>query len=167
MYVFELRPNSSLTPREALAFYLSLVVVVLTTAAGFAALGLWLILPVAGLELVGLGAALVWSLRQGRIREYICVDGHKVSVRRSTAACDTEVEMPTPWTRVEFRKAPVRHWPGHLLLTSGGRSVEVGAFLTDGERLGLKARLDEVIAAAWRDRADCDPAEAGRQDDGY
>lgn len=159
MHLFELRPNSSLTPRAAAVFFLSIGAVSLAIAASFAALGLWPILPFAGLELAGLGAALAVSLGRGRAREYIRVEGDAVVIRRwrpgwmagfragaeGGAGTWTEVALPRHWTRVEWRRAGNAHWPGRLMLRCGGRAVEVGAFLTEGERSGLRDRLLEVI----------------------
>lgn len=150
MYLFELRPNSSLTPGAAFAFFMSVAILLTITATTFAARGLWLVLPFAGLELAGIGAALHWSLRRGRQREYIRIDERAVVVRREFAGRGhgREIELPRPWTRIEYVRAAVRHWPGHLFFRSGKNSVEVGSFLTEGERLGLKARLDEVMSLA-------------------
>ena len=54
----------------------------LTVAVGFALAGYWPILPFAGLELLALGAALRWSLREGQRRELIRVDEDRVLVRK-------------------------------------------------------------------------------------
>lgn len=153
MHLFELRPNSSLTPRAAAVFFLSIVAVSLAIAAGFAALGFWPILPFAGLELAGLGAALAVSQARGRAREYIRVEGDTVVVRRLCPGWSrrrrqgtwTEVTLPRPWTRVEWRVAANGLWPGRLWLRAGTRAVEIGAFLTEGERHGLRDRLRQVI----------------------
>lgn len=148
MHSFELRPNCSLTPRSAAVFYLGIVTVSLIIAGGFAAAGYWPILPFAGLELVALGAALRWSMRQGLARELICVDERHVRVRKTAVAGKREYEFARPWTQVELRTAAVPCWPSRLLLRSMGRSVEVGSFLTESERRGLRRRLAEVIRAA-------------------
>jgi uncharacterized membrane protein len=162
VHLFELQPNSSLTPRAAAVFFLSIVAMSLAIAAGFAALGYWPILPFAGLELLGLGAALAVSRARGRIREYIRVEGDTVVVRRvgpgrrSTGQdTGTEVTLPRPWTRVEWRVAGNGHWPGRLWLRAGNRAVEIGAFLTEGERSGLRDRLRQVIpGGSHRDPGD-------------
>jgi uncharacterized membrane protein len=51
-----------------------------------------------------------------------------------------------PWARIELLRGQPAHWPSRLLFSSRGRSVEVGAFLTDGERRELKNRLAELLA---------------------
>ena len=116
-------------------------------AGGFAAAGYWPILPFAGLELLALGAALYWSMRQGRNRELIRVDDRLVTVQRYPGGEQDEIEFARHWTRVELVPAGSRHWPSRLMLRSRGRSVEIGSFLTDSERLGLKKRLAEVIGS--------------------
>lgn len=151
MHSFELRPNSSLTPRAAAWFYLSIVVVSLPVATGLAVLGCWPVLPFAGLELAGLALALLACQRDGLAREYIGIDEGRVLVRKRLVslrgtATQVEYEFPRPWTRVELRRGAAGHWPTRLILRSSNRSVEVGAFLTDGERSSLETRLAEVLS---------------------
>lgn len=143
---FELRPNSSLSPRAAAFFYLSITTVSLGLAGGFAWHGYWPILPFAGLELAGLGAALWVVQRRGQVREYLHIDDERVTFRRVRGPQRLEHEFRRPWTRLELRRAPVAHWPSRLLIRSQGRAVEVGAFLTEDERLALRDRLGTVLA---------------------
>ena len=145
MHSFELRPNCSLTPRTATLFFLGTLVISLGIAGSFAAAGYWPILPFAGLEMLALGLALRWSMRRDRLREVISVDERHVRVRKTSVNRQRDYEFSRPWTRVELMQPPTPHWPTRLLLRSMGRSVEVGAFLTDHERDGLKRRLTEVI----------------------
>jgi uncharacterized membrane protein len=151
VHSFELRPNSSLTPRAAAWFYGSLVAVLLCVAIGCTVLGFWPVLPFAGLEAALLIGAVHWVQRRGRAREYIRVDAASVVVEKclpGRRGDDTSVAyaFQRPWTRVELRRGQPAHWPSRLLFSSRGRSVEVGAFLTDGERRGLKNRLAELLA---------------------
>jgi uncharacterized membrane protein len=128
-----------------MAFFLGITAVSLTVAGSFALAGYWPILPFAGLELAGLGAALRWSMRQGGRRELIRVDERTVSVCKSGGRHERAYEFPRPWTRVELVRARNGHWPSRLLLGAMGRRVEIGAFLTDSERDGLGRRLRQVI----------------------
>ena len=145
VHQFSLRPNCSLSNRSAAVFFATMTATSMTIALGFAAAGYWPILPFAGLELAALGGALYWSMRQGHKRELICVDETTVSVQKTGPASHSRIEFARPWTRVMLEPARSRNWPSRLLLMSMGRSVEVGAFLTDHERRGLKKRLVEVI----------------------
>lgn len=151
MHSFELRPNSSLTPRAAAWFYGSLVAVLLGVAAGCAALGFWPVLPFAGLEAAVLLGAVGWVQRRAGAREFIRVDRASVVVEkclhgRRGSQGRVAYAFERPWTRIELRRGRPAHWPSRLLFSSRGRSVEVGAFLTDGERRGLKDRLAELLA---------------------
>lgn len=155
MHLFELTPNCSLTPRSALVFYLGIVAVSLTVAAGFAIVGYWPILPFAGLELLALGAALRWSLRDGMQRELIRVDAHHVRLRQLRRHEEREYQFARPWTKVELVTDSRALWPRRLLLSSHGRAVEIGRFLTEEERESLSRRLTEIIPG---------PAAAGKND---
>lgn len=151
MHSFELRPNSSLTPRAAVFFYGSLAALVLGVALGCAALGLWPILPFAGLELAVLYWAVKWVMHRAEAREYIRVDDASVLIEKCASdrrggTSRNAYAFARRWTRLELCPGRPAHWPSRLVLSSQGRSVEIGAFLTDGERLGLKDRLAEVLA---------------------
>ena len=139
------RPNRSLSWRGNLLVIVSLGLIMFTIASGFALIGLWLVLPFAGLELLALGVALRWSLVQGQRRELISVEDSRVLVRKTGRQGPCEFEFVRPWTRVELVDARAANWPRRLLLRSKGRAVEVGGFLTDSERTSLGKRLAELI----------------------
>jgi uncharacterized membrane protein len=84
------------------------------------------------------------------VREYVQVDEDRVTFRREASGRCLEREFRRPWVRVEMRRAPLAHWPSRLLLGSHGRSVEVGAFLTEDERIALRDRLGSVLASEAR-----------------
>jgi uncharacterized membrane protein len=147
MHLFEISPNCSLTPRQAVVFYLSIAGVTLVIGLAFAAAGLWPVLPFVGLELALLGYGLRVVQRRAREREWIRVDERDVLVRQQRGRAVREHRFARPWTRVELRAPRAPTWPSRLLLASQGRSVEVGACLTEGERHGLRRRLAEVLEA--------------------
>lgn len=145
MHLFELSPNCSLTPGTASLFYLSILTVSLSIAGAFAAAGFWPVLPFAGLELLALAAALRLSLRRGRVREFIRIDERSVVIAAASPNRTVEFRFARPWTRVELRAGAAPTWPSRLLVGAMGRTVEVGAFLTESERRRLGARLAELI----------------------
>jgi uncharacterized membrane protein len=147
VHFLELSPNCSLTTRTATFFYVPICAVTLLTAVAFAVRGMWPILPFAGLEVLGLAWALAFSLRQGRVREYIRIDERDIEIRKSDGSRDERYRFARPWARVELRPAPCRTWPSRLVVGAMGRSVEIGAFLTETERRRLQVRLVELIAA--------------------
>lgn len=147
MIFFEIVPNRSLTVRSATVFYLSIVITPLIIATFFAYAGMWPILTAAGVEAIALGTALWWTLRKTKTRELIRVDERNVLVRKSQPGRDEEHEFSRYWTQVRLIQPASTNWPSRLLLRSRGRSVEIGSFLTNSERVGLERRLAEVIAS--------------------
>jgi uncharacterized membrane protein len=148
VHQFELRPNRSLTLRLAAVFYVSIVATSIVIAGGFAAAGYWPVLLFAGLELVALGAAQYWNLRQGQRREFIQIDDESVCVSKSGCETDTEIRFSRPWTRVELIQASNKLWSRGLMLKCMSRCIEIGSFLTDEERRGLRNRLSTAIKSS-------------------
>lgn len=145
MHLFEISPNRSLTPRQAAFFFFSIAVVMLVIGLAFAAAGLWPVLPFVGLELALLAYGLRVVQRRARDREWIRVDERDVLVHQRRGEAVREHRFARPWTRVELRAPRVATWPSRLLLASQGRSIEVGACLTESERQGLRRRLVELL----------------------
>lgn len=146
LHRFELKPNCSLDARTATLFFVSILVVSLTIATGFAAMGFWPILPLAGLELAALGAALGASLKRGRDRDLIDVGPEEVRVRRLRGRDRDERRFLRAWTRIRYAVGPTAAAPGRLEIGAHGEWYAVGEFLTDAERRGLGDRLKRLLA---------------------
>lgn len=147
-YRFVIRPNASMTWREAGVVYAAFAVVTLTIAAGFAWAGLVWILPFSGLELLALGWVFYICLRRGERQEVITIDDNTVRVERGLRRCEESHEFQRGWIRVTL-EAGAHHWyPARLLMGSHGRRVEVGEFLTEDEREGLATELKRVLTSA-------------------
>ncbi len=147
MIYFEVVPNRSLTVRSAAVVYLSIVFTPLIVATLFAVAGFWPILTVAGVEAMALGAGLWWTLRKTRTRELIQIDERHVLVHKSHPGRDEQHEFSRYWTQVSLIHPAATNWPSRLVLRSKGRTVEIGAFLTNRERDRLGRRLAEVLAS--------------------
>ncbi|MBT8144432.1 MAG: DUF2244 domain-containing protein, partial [Gammaproteobacteria bacterium] len=52
---------------------------------------------------------------------------------------------PLHWARVTLRPARVATYPSRLLISSHGRSCEIGRCLTEPERKRLLRRLDQLV----------------------
>jgi uncharacterized membrane protein len=135
-------PNAALSQRQAKVL-LALVGLGLAAIAGaFAWAGAWLVLPFAGLELGLLGYGLNASMRQSAVREIITLDLSKVCFEQVTAKAQARCEFPRAWVRVDWSGSE----PGKLYLRSHGRRVEIGAFLTEEEKLALAQALRRALA---------------------
>lgn len=146
MHRFELKPNCSLDSRTAALFYLSILTVSLTVAGGFAALGFWPVLPLAGLELLALGAALRLNIRRGGDRDLVDVGPEEVIVSRLRGRDRQDQRFIRAWTRIRFAAGQTAASPSRLMIGAHGRWCVIGEFLTDAERRGLGDRLKRVLA---------------------
>jgi uncharacterized membrane protein len=146
VYVFQSRPNHSLTrTQERLAFW-SLAALCWVTAIGFALLGYWPILPFVGLE-IGL---LAWAFRALRSREgdyeSLTIDGDRVVLEWHVGAHGERREMNRQWIHVVCDcRTPGKDC--RLSVSSHGRATEVGHYLNDEARLQLAATLRSKLQA--------------------
>lgn len=146
-------PNASLTVRQAWLFFGMTAAVGLGIAGGMAAIGLWPVLPFAGLELGALGAALVVCLRRNAYREVIRFSGDELRIEFGMLGrgAVSAVTLSRYWTRALIEPGAHRNAPTQLVLRSGAQSVEIGRCLTDEEREYLRGRLQELLSPAWRE----------------
>jgi uncharacterized membrane protein len=144
-------PNASLSDRQALGFFAGMCGVCLTIAAVFAGLGLWPVLPFAGLELAALAAALWVVVQRNRYREVLEFAGERLRVEFGITGegARARCEWPRSGTRVWLERGPHGNSPTRLVLACGTAQLSIGACLTDAERAGLMKRLKELIHPAW------------------
>lgn len=129
-----LRPTRSMTWAEAKRFLL-LVTGMCAAIGGTAAwYGLWLVAPFSGLEALAVAAAFYVVLREGERREYVRIEGDTLVIETGLREVERRYEFNCPWVRVDLRRSRHRHHPTRLFVGSHGRAVELGRFLTDGER---------------------------------
>ncbi|MFV8834480.1 DUF2244 domain-containing protein [Aquisalimonas sp.] len=143
--LFDLRPNAGIYWRQTLVIFLMLSTVCLLVGVAFALAGFWPILPLAGLEVLALGAALYWSARRGDYREVIRVSPDRVRIEKGRRQPEQTWEFDRAWSAAELQRSPLRWYPARLVIRSGGDQVECGAFLTDEERESLARELLDCI----------------------
>jgi uncharacterized membrane protein len=132
-----LKRNCSLAPRQLLAFYASLCVLSLAIAGLFWLRGATLVMPFAGLELLGVGAALLFYARHAADREIIRLRPGRLVVRRIHGAHVEQVEFAPSWVRVE----PESGDRSLIELSGQGRRVAVGRFVRPESRRQLADEL--------------------------
>ena len=145
-FVFQSRPNHSLTNGQQRFVFWSLAAVCLATSSGFALLGYWLILPFAGLE-IGLLAWALGALRsQEGDYETLTIEGDVVVLEWHAGTNGERREMNRQWARVVCDcRTPGRDC--RLSLSSHGRETKVGQYLSDEARLQLAATLRRKLQA--------------------
>ncbi len=108
---------------------------------------LWGLLPFFCLALAGIWIALTRSYRDREILEELRLSGSRmVLTRHGPRGARQEWEANPHWVRVERhdKGGPVPHY---LTLSGGPRRVEIGAFLSEEERLRLEPELRQALSA--------------------
>ena len=135
------QPNRSSSWRGNQLALLAVAIPSLGLATGFALLGAWPILPLAGLELTALGSALYYVNWKLQYRHIITLSEDSVSVDKGFHAPVQSWTFPRQGTDLAI--VPERHpWEGpELSLQGTGESVSVGEFLIREDSLKLAALL--------------------------
>ena len=148
-----LRPNLSLSWRQAKAFLGIVAAVLAVVAAGFASVGLWPVLPLAGAEWLALAAALYLVQRRGRRVEVISVSDKRVAVLKRTAGSqDARWEFPRGWVRVRLKDSRRYGHPSRLVLAMHGKEVPLGEFLAEDERRSVAQVLRRTLSVPLNPR---------------
>lgn len=140
-----IEPNRSMSWQTLVSLYLLMVFVSLVIGLAYFHIGLTLVLPFCGLEMLALGAALYVTSWRNSIREVVTVDDQSVAVEVGREKPVERHEFQRGWTKVILERPPVSWHPSRLLIRSHGRQVEVGQFLNEEERRGLAQLLIRMI----------------------
>lgn len=127
-----------------LAFLLILSFSALITAY-FVAIGAWMVLPFAGLEMLVLGVGFYLSACCGLRREEIELRRDRIRVRSGAHRLESECELARHWTRVILQQDPSGWYPSRLWLRAHGVAIEIGRRLSEDERRALAAELKRHI----------------------
>ena len=162
-----LRRNCSLTPGQLGGFYLSMCLVSLIIAAGFAINGapvvLWFpsrTLPrashylrqlalKAGIELVLLAMALLVYARHAGDADTVTLMGQSLTVEQSCGAVCTSTRFRTPWLSVE----PLNGDGSLIELAGQGQTVRIGRFLRPEARADFARELRAALRASLQPAA--------------
>ncbi|MGV8987103.1 MAG: DUF2244 domain-containing protein [Cypionkella sp.] len=141
-------PHRSLTPRGFVIFVgITAAMFLLPLLSQLGHPGLWVLLPFLAAALGGIW----WALdRNGRDRAFTeCLTLHPdlIELVRSGPYRRRRTWEANPhWVRLTLHRTsgPV---PNYLTLSGNGREVELGAFLTEAERIALKPEIEARLAS--------------------
>ncbi|MEX0366174.1 MAG: DUF2244 domain-containing protein [Ruegeria sp.] len=139
-------PHNSLPPRGAAAVVLT--VFLFASIPLLALLGsvlLWGLLPFVLTAVAGIWLALDLNYRQRRVLEVLTLsDDHAHLVRHNPKGPDQEWDCNRYWAHPKMHEqgGPVPHY---VTLTGAGREVEIGAFLSEDERIALYDELTQAF----------------------
>lgn len=142
-------PHRSLSPRGFVVFIAGsalLLSLPLLTQVGHSSL--WVLLPFCLIPLAGVWYALDRNNRDRTIVEQLTIRPELARlVRRQSGRDQLEWQANPHWVRVTLHETggPV---PNYLTLRGNGREVEIGAFLSEEERVALERELHTALALA-------------------
>lgn len=141
-------PHQSLRPRGYAGFIgATFVLVLIPLLSVLGSVVLWGLLPFLMAAVGGMWLALDRSRRDAQVSEVLTLtDEHAHLIRRNPRGQVQEWDCNRYWARPEMheRGGPVPHY---VTLSGAGRKVEIGAFLSEKERLAL---FDELVVALKR-----------------
>jgi len=140
-----LSPTRSMTWPEAKRVVLAVAIVSGAIGAFFFAMGMPLVLPFSGLEAAAVAAGFYVVLREGERREVVRLDGDLLVIERGLRAPEERLEFNRFWVRVELQRAASRLHPQRLVVGTHGQRIELGRFLTDGERESFARTLINAL----------------------
>ncbi len=138
------KQNCALTPRQLLAWFASLCVVSLVIASGFALMGLWVVVPFAGLEMMLVGGAFLYYAQHAGDMDRIEIRPGTLMVQRIRAGKQQLFELNPAWTRVEYADA----YKAKLVLRCQSLEVRLDKFIEDRLRPSVARELRLAIARA-------------------
>jgi uncharacterized membrane protein len=138
--------HQSLSPRGFVGFVaVTSIMLALPLITQIGHPGLWVLLPCLLAALAGLWAALSRNARDRAITEDLTLTADEITLTRlGPRGLRQDWQSNPHWLRVTLHPTggPV---PQYLTLSGGGRVVELGAFLTDAERVALKGEIERWV----------------------
>jgi uncharacterized membrane protein len=109
--------------------------------------GLWMLLPFLGAAVGGIWWALDRNRRDRTLTENLTLRPDRIDLIRTGPRAKRQTWEANPhWVRLTLHPTggPV---PQYLTLSGNGREVELGAFLTEAERVALKREIEAHLAS--------------------
>lgn len=144
---FVIRPNRSLSWTQMKLVYAGLASLCLLVAIGFTLMGYWLVLPFAGAEVVLLAVGFYLCALDGRETEVVRIKDDRIAIEKGRDRTRTVWELDRSWARIELLAPRIEWYPSRLVIRSHGKQLQLGAFLTDGERERLARELKRAISS--------------------
>jgi uncharacterized membrane protein len=133
MKLWQMRRNCALTPKQLLKFYIVLVCLSLTVAAGFFLAGVWVIPIFTALELSAVTLGFLIYCRHALDCETIEIDGKRLLVKKFIGYKETVYELNTQWAKIELpaEGSKVFH------ISQSNLRIELGQFLRPEQQIPL------------------------------
>lgn len=141
------RPNCSLSPRGMTIVLTCIAVLPLTVAFACSLAGAWMVLPFAGLELLGVAYAFYLIHCHAGDYESITITGDDLAIEQRNYKNIRQVVLHRYWARIVLRECPGGEQ--RLWLRSHGKEVEIGRYINNEQRLSLARQLQQRTGAGY------------------
>lgn len=142
--IFLLTPNRSLTWFEAKLIMTFMVSVVMIIALAWAFVGIWVVLPFAGLE-VGLFVLLMYKVtRFTYLKQVVTFTKQDITVEMGIERRQTIQTIPRFGTDVYYSETE-RNWrTPKITLHNGNNHIQIGQFLNDDDMAILRQEIEKL-----------------------
>ena len=139
-----IRPNCSLGMLAAWLMFGLFALVAVGIGTYMVMLGAWPVLPFLGLELALLAIAFVMLQKRARFFDLLVSEGDEVCVTKRDGKGDRKQRFHRYWMQVRVASGPF-WYPSKLLVGSHGQFTEIGAELTEEDRLKTATQLRGLL----------------------
>ena len=146
-YLFDaiLQPNTSLKPKGFMLLMVAIASVSFVVGMVFMVAGAWPVVGFLGLDVALIYLAFKANYRWARMYETVRLTSDSLLVERISPSGKVQRWSFQPyWLKVQI-DTPVKH-DSQLVLSSHGKRLKIGAFLTADERLELAHALQDALA---------------------
>lgn len=142
-----LKPNNSASWQLNMVIFACVSLILFCISMYYAAMGLWLVFPFAGLEVIVLFICMYLRVRANNSKEIITFDDTTVVVERGCYHAEKTWKYHRLLTKV-FVKPPVyRGYPKQIFIRSHGKELELGSFLNKQDKDLLIKDLKNIFYA--------------------
>jgi len=138
-----MKRNCSVSPRQFVWFYASLVLFSSAIAASVVIRGAWPVLPFTGIELLVVGAAFVIHARHAIDYERIRLYRNRLAIEQMSGQRLMQFEFNPRWVRIEQGASP----RDPIKIVSQGQTVLIGVHLAQYRRASFARELRAALSA--------------------
>jgi len=141
-----LRPNRSARWKTIKIFLFLVIFFALCIGISFAVIGLWMILPFTGIEIIVLLLVMYRVARQCSRRQVIHLFARTIRVEQGIAQPQSVWESELFWTRLIIKKPDHVGHASKIILRGRHEQIEIGGFLSELEKKELINKLRPFVS---------------------
>lgn len=142
-------PNSSAQWRTNVYFLYIVAIFAISIAIAFAAVGLWLVLPFTGFEIVALFLLFYYVARKCQHMEVIYISAQSIVIESGYNTPLRQWQCERFWVRVVIKKHARNGELQKILLRCREQELEIGSFLNQNDKRQLQKELSQFLPTLY------------------